>query len=646
MSDHWQTEPPPGELSVAVLAFAALPRGWPSQFPDHRAAYSRQVPAMLVDWLDLGSEMFANLAVFTTPLPHSQGAHAWVQPERLLDPDELLGEVEELPDADVIVDGEISRQGERLRISVRVSLAEGAMVLDTFAETCDLRAVIPATARLARRIADLLGRDLEPIDLPQSHVAADSHAVTLFLLARDLELARDSGVEPGTGMSAAGLLGGAVALAPRFAPAVELLLAWVARALADDEGERAERVLLGLERATANVDADPRLWTARGLLAARRATDAEHAVALINEALDHGGDSVPLRIEVSERLIELERPREARRHLLRAAEDCPDDPTLIDRVAVLLGNVGALEQAVDLWRRGAELAPWDGTFFAQLGRAAQERGAVDQAWAYYAGALRAADLPHHTFRYLAGLASEHPAPPAVVEQIEALSLTDDVPALGWAELGDLCLVVGLRARAIEVLERGLARASGEALMTRIRRSLLEARSPGSGASIEEAARTLLERDPRLAIRSIDAALSVESGFWPAWHLKGVALRRLGDWEEAAEAFEMAVELAPAQAAPVRGLGQVQLRLGRTVEAVETLRRAVVLDPRDARIRVMLASALLVAGRDAEARDELEGALRLDPGLRGARSLRRRLRLAGLLRRLRAWPRKVDGRSKK
>ena len=447
------------------------------------------------------------------------------------------------------------------------------------------------------------------------------------MVARDIELARQSGVDPGTGVSAAGLLGGAVAMCPRFAPAVDLLLAWVARSMSDDDGrewdgERADRVLLGLERATGNAEADPRLWTARGLLSARRALDGEHAVALINEALDHGGDSVPLRIEISERLVELGRPREAKRHLLRAADDCPDDPTLIDRVGVLLGNVGAIDRACQLWRRGAALAPWEGTFFAQLGRAAQDRGEFEEAWAYYAGALRAADLPYHVFRYVANLARRSDVPAFVRERIAGLDLAPSTPVEGWTELGELCLAAGLSDRAIDLLEKALARSPSDELGTRIRRNLLEARSPGMLSRVERLTRRALKRDPRAAIAELDEAIRTEAGFWPAWHLKGVALRYAGRWEEAADAFEMATKLAPRQAGAFRGLGHARQRLGRALGAVEALRRAVVLDPRNAKVRVLLARALLDAGREVEARDELGVALRIEPGLAKARGLRR------------------------
>ncbi len=645
MIDPWSNDPAEIETSVAVLPFAAPPDGWPIEGLDHRAAYARQVPAMLADWLDHASGLFSNLAVFTTPLPHSHGAVVWVLPERLLETEDLLAEGEELPDADMIVDGELARRGGELEIRVRVRYAESAMIVETFEARCEFRSVIVATMLLARRIAKVLGGEMADLDAPQSHLAADSQTIDLYVLARDIELARQSGVDPGTGVSAAGLLGGAIAVSPRFSPAVDLLLGWVARAMSDDEvgdGEPADRVLLGLERATGNAEADPRLWTARGLLSARRASDGEHAVALINEALDHGGDSVPLRIEISERLVELGRPREAKRHLLRAADDCPDDPTLIDRVGVLLGNVGAIDRACQLWRRGAALAPWEGTFFAQLGRAAQDRGEFEEAWAYYASALLAADLPFHVFRYVANLARRSEVPAFVRERIESLELSPSTPAEGWTELGELCLAAGLTDRAIGFLEKALVHSPSDELETRIKRNLLEARSPGMLSKVEQLTKTALRRDPRRAIAELDEAIRAEAGFWPAWHLKGVALRHAGAWEEAADAFEMATKLAPRQAAVFRGLGHARLRLGRTLEAVEALRRAVVLDPRSAKVRVMLARALLETGREAEARDELGVALRIDPTLAKARGLRRRFRWRAFSRWWKAWVERLHG----
>lgn len=602
--------------TVAVLAFAAPLEGWPKNHTEDRAAYSRQIPALIVDWLDASTDLSPGLAILTKPLPHTLGSLAWVLPERMLEPDELVNESEALPRADILIDGKIRREGRDLEIHVRVMRPDSGLVLTELEARCRLRGVVPATRELAQRVVGALSRSPLKSQDSTALFAASDRAADLYMLGRDLELAFRSGVDPGTGRSPAGSVGRALELSPRFEPAVELLLEWARFAGAEDgDPTHAEQVLLGLERATANAEADPRLWAARGLLAARWTRDPEHAITVINEALDHGGDSLALRIEIAERLVEQGRLPAARGHLLRAADRCQNDPRLLDEVGVMLGNAGAIARASELWRRGAELAPWEGSFFAQLGRAAAIRGDHDEAWRYYGQALVAADLPAQIFDYVRELARTTAVPTVVRERVADLKLGAQAELSTQLELGELCVTIGQEDRARELFLAALERSEDEdeEAEVRARRGLLEAARPGSGERIQElVSGGGLAADPRRARDEILGMIAAEPDFWPLWLLRGLSERHLGAIDQAIASLRRAVELAPRQVGPIRALGRTLLRHKRPVEAVDSLRRASVLVPRDAGLRVELARALFLANRADEAALELDAAARIAP----------------------------------
>jgi tetratricopeptide (TPR) repeat protein len=616
-----------GPRSVAVIAFAASQRGWPEAHPDLRAVYSRQVPALLVDWLDGCADLAPGLAVFTVPLPPSREALAWVMPERMLEPSELMADEQHLPDAEVLVDGNVHRRGGELEIQVRVIQADTALVLAELEEVCAPRAVVPTTLALARGVAAALDRMLPPVGARMALLAAEDRAVDLYMLGRDLDLALRSGVEPGTELRPAGLIGRALALSPRFGPAADLLLDWAHYAMPGEaDAEMAAEVVHGLERATANAEADPRLWSALGLLRARWAADPDESMVHVQEAIAHGGDSVWLRMAAAESLLALGRQEEARHHLSTAAASCPDDPLMLDRVAALLGNSGDVEGATALWRRGAELAPWDGRFFAQLGRAANARGDHDRAWEYYWRALLAADLPVHVLAYMRDQARVSEVPERLRERALRLQLPDSAPASVWLDLGELCLALGERGAAPERLRQALQRADDEDTQTRICGALLEAERPGARDRIQSLLDRGVEQDPRAALKELDGFLTVAQQFWPVWFLKGLAEQRLEQAEAALLSITRAVELAPRQVAPWRVRAGLLLAAGRGAEAEDALRRVVALLPRDLRARVDLALLLRRVGRGEEALAELEAALRIDPGARRLRWLCFRLRL--------------------
>ncbi len=86
--------------------------------------------------------------------------------------------------------------------------------------------------------------------------------------------------------------------------------------------------------------------------------------------------------------------------------------------------------------------------------------------------------------------------------------------------------------------------------------------------------------------------------------RGILLEQLGRREEAADALEAAVALAPEAPLPVYVLGEVLARSNRLDDAEAALRRASELDPDNAEVRNTRATVLFRMHRHAEARSEL------------------------------------------
>ena len=116
-----------------------------------------------------------------------------------------------------------------------------------------------------------------------------------------------------------------------------------------------------------------------------------------------------------------------------------------------------------------------------------------------------------------------------------------------------------------------------------------------------------------AAESFNVALEVvpdhaEARFW-----RGNALGFSGDLDEAVKEFRRAADIEPANA---RYFGALAHALGmqeKNQEAVSWYRKAVALEPRDAELHVGLATRLLRSGApEAEAEKALREALRIDP----------------------------------
>jgi Flp pilus assembly protein TadD len=104
------------------------------------------------------------------------------------------------------------------------------------------------------------------------------------------------------------------------------------------------------------------------------------------------------------------------------------------------------------------------------------------------------------------------------------------------------------------------------------------------------------------------------GGWELHYLRGRALDKAGNWEEAQAALRRAVVLGPEQAEALTYLGNAQVARGEDpVGAAALLERAARLDPEDPDIAASLAWAYFQRGDTARALPLLEQAVKGDPG---------------------------------
>ena len=93
---------------------------------------------------------------------------------------------------------------------------------------------------------------------------------------------------------------------------------------------------------------------------------------------------------------------------------------------------------------------------------------------------------------------------------------------------------------------------------------------------------------------------------------GVALTKLGRFEEAVAHYRKSLELKPDYAVAHRNLGSVLANQGRVEEAIVELRKAIAINPDDAAGHCRLGNALVLSGRLDLAMEHYQAALDIDP----------------------------------
>jgi Flp pilus assembly protein TadD len=117
-------------------------------------------------------------------------------------------------------------------------------------------------------------------------------------------------------------------------------------------------------------------------------------------------------------------------------------------------------------------------------------------------------------------------------------------------------------------------------------------------------------DHKRAVRELKAAIEIHPRFPLALNELGAQQMRLGQLDEAADAFDSAVKLAPEEPVLRINYGILLVRRKKYAEAETHLARAVALDGKNAAARLHRGHALIRLGRGAEAEAELLLAVKL------------------------------------
>jgi tetratricopeptide (TPR) repeat protein len=107
-------------------------------------------------------------------------------------------------------------------------------------------------------------------------------------------------------------------------------------------------------------------------------------------------------------------------------------------------------------------------------------------------------------------------------------------------------------------------------------------------------------------------VSAHPEVWNGWFLVGWALRRLGRWQEGADAFAKAIELNSGDTDSFNELALCQTELGELGAAKTSLEKALRLEPENVKIIVNLGALSHRMGRIGEARGFFMSALEFDP----------------------------------
>jgi cellulose synthase operon protein C len=116
-----------------------------------------------------------------------------------------------------------------------------------------------------------------------------------------------------------------------------------------------------------------------------------------------------------------------------------------------------------------------------------------------------------------------------------------------------------------------------------------------------------------AIEKLSQAAEWHPEHGEIWTALGELLERRGEYDEAEQAFERALSLAPDSEDAAVGYAEVFRATGRHAEARELLERALKTSPGSAGLRVSLADLLADVGEESSARQHYEKALEVSPG---------------------------------
>lgn len=361
------------------------------------------------------------------------------------------------------------------------------------------------------------------------------------------------------------------------------------------------------ESAPTSVAADERLrfLRARALFRTER---PEEALELI-DGLDRDRLSRRLRLYYTDLrarvLASLGRGDEALDELTRLLDLDPGNPELLRRVTGQLTQDGRRGEARSLLE----------TFLAEHGSEVEDDSDV-------ARAVQTARLA------LAAFHVEDEAWDEAVAVLEPLleASEQDTRLTGAVNLAEVLFQAGRTRKALSLLDKGdagapavvakrvelLLRGDDVARAQRVLRSHLDAEDPELTLAAVQAFHVDERWDDTLPVLEELAAKHPDS--LQTHFLLGAARERIGAAEEAATAFERALEIDPDHAQTLNYLGYMWADRGENLErALELVERAVSLDPHNGAYVDSLGWAHYRLGHLDEAREKLERAVHLAPG---------------------------------
>lgn len=268
----------------------------------------------------------------------------------------------------------------------------------------------------------------------------------------------------------------------------------------------------------------------------------------------------------------------------------------LHNLALAEAEAGRLAVAETLFRQGLALAPDHAEMHANLGLVCLRQGRAEEAFTE----LRQAVLRHpgaKTFHALAQACEKSGRQPEAVEAcLEALRRN---PALqdAYLTLGAIYLRQGLLTDARATLERG----------ARL----------GRHAELQFNLGLVCERlgDSARAANAYQLAVQIAPDFADAYYNLGNLYLQRGDWELARQQFQAVLAVRPEQAAAHVNLGIAWFQAGQPAAAEKALRRGLALDDGLANGHFLLAQVCRARGDTAAATRELARALQLQPALR-------------------------------
>ncbi|MGA1608545.1 MAG: tetratricopeptide repeat protein [Planctomycetota bacterium] len=316
---------------------------------------------------------------------------------------------------------------------------------------------------------------------------------------------------------------------------------------------------------------------------------------------------------VADHLAAFDEEDRAREWLEHAAGLADPPARALEALGVLFANDGENEVARELWQRGLEV---DGhpDFFAHLGRLAFAESRPVDGWEAMRRGLwrklererRAAEWEDERvggvlFRYLEDVLNDGAkAPGDVVETVTDFVglLADPVERI---DLGLCLLGLGRPVGARRELEAALAESElPTSAEDRAVRGLLTVSQPDFERRFAAAAaRAERGRNPRPALLEMQAYLELQPRFWPALLHAGIAMRRLGQADEALDAVHEVVRRRPEHAEAHIELARLFFERGNAKRGLECAEEAIERGASGGAAEDLRARCLMALGRSAE-----------------------------------------------